>query len=157
LDQLEWDFIQARAGSQDLDSFGWTNREFSCLDAILDHKREGHQGERCPGGSIEGYSREEHFRRNLDFNTSEEDVRQLFAAYGQVDRVIIVSDRDTDQPRGFGFVEMASSDEGKKAIAALNGTLLGDRALNVNDARPRPGRGGGGREGRERRRTGGRW
>ncbi len=109
------------------------------------------------GGSIEGYSREEHFRRNLDFNTSEEDVRQLFAAYGQVDRVIIVSDRDTDQPRGFGFVEMASSDEGKKAIAALNGTLLGDRALNVNDARPRPGRGGGGREGRERRRTGGRW
>src|SRR2546428_9458686 len=97
------------------------------------------------------------FVGNLGFNTSEEDVRQLFAAYGQVDRVIIVRDRDTDQPRGFGFVEMASSDEGKEAIAALNGTLLGDRALNVNDARPRPGRGGGGREGRERRRTGGRW
>jgi hypothetical protein len=49
LDQLEWDFIQARAGSQDKDSLGWTDREFSCLDAILDHKREGHQGERCPG------------------------------------------------------------------------------------------------------------
>ena len=49
LDQLEWDFIQARAGSLDIDSLGWTNLEFSCLDAILDHKREGHQGERCPG------------------------------------------------------------------------------------------------------------
>ena len=48
LDHLEWDFIQARAGSPDTDSLGWTDREFSCLDAILDHKREGHQGERCP-------------------------------------------------------------------------------------------------------------
>ena len=47
LDELEWDFIQARAESPDLDSLGWTDREFSCLDAILDHKREGHQGERC--------------------------------------------------------------------------------------------------------------
>jgi hypothetical protein len=47
LDELEWDFIQARAESQDLDSLGWTDREVSCLDAILDHKREGHQGERC--------------------------------------------------------------------------------------------------------------
>ena len=46
---LEWDFIQARAGSPDTDSLGWTKREFSCLDAILDHKREGHQGQRCPG------------------------------------------------------------------------------------------------------------
>jgi len=49
LDQLEWDFIQARAGSPDTDSSGWTDGEFSCLDAILDHKLEGHQGERCPG------------------------------------------------------------------------------------------------------------
>ena len=57
LDQLEWDFIQARAGGQDKDSLGWTDREFSCLDAILDHKREGHQGERCPKGlnTIQGY------------------------------------------------------------------------------------------------------
>ncbi len=47
LDQLEWDFIQARAESPDIDSLGWTDREFSCLDAILEHKREGHQGERC--------------------------------------------------------------------------------------------------------------
>ncbi len=86
------------------------------------------------------------FVGNLDFNTSEEDVRQLFAAYGWVDRVTIVRDRDTDQPRGFGFVEMASAEDGKRAIAALNGTLLGDRALNVNEARPRPERAGGGRK-----------
>ncbi len=49
LDHLEWDFIQAGAGSPDTDSWGWTDRESSCLDAILDHKREGHQGQRCPG------------------------------------------------------------------------------------------------------------
>ncbi len=49
LEQLEWDFSQARAGSLDIDSLGWTAGEFCCLDAILDHKREGHQGERCPG------------------------------------------------------------------------------------------------------------
>lgn len=49
LDQLEWDFIQVRAGSLDIDSLGWTDREFSCLVALVAHKREGHQGERCPG------------------------------------------------------------------------------------------------------------
>jgi hypothetical protein len=49
LQELEWNFIQARAGSLDIDSLEWTNGEVSCLDAILDHKREGHQGERCPG------------------------------------------------------------------------------------------------------------
>ena len=97
------------------------------------------------------------FVGNLDSNTSEEAVRQLFAHYGRVDRVTIVRDRDTDQPRGFGFVEMASSEDGNKAIAALNGTLLGDRALNVNEARPRPERARGGQEGRERRRSGERW
>jgi hypothetical protein len=47
LDELEWDFIKAREESPALDSLGWTDREFACLDAILDHKREGHQGERC--------------------------------------------------------------------------------------------------------------
>ena len=49
LNKLEWDFIEARAGSLDIDSLGWTDREFSCLEAILVHKREGHQGERCFG------------------------------------------------------------------------------------------------------------
>jgi hypothetical protein len=49
LDQLEWDFIQARAVSLDIDSLGWTDLEFSCLNATLDHRREGHQGDRCSG------------------------------------------------------------------------------------------------------------
>ena len=49
LDQLEWDFVQARAVSLDIDSLGWTDLEFSCLNAILDHRREGHQGDRCSG------------------------------------------------------------------------------------------------------------
>ena len=78
------------------------------------------------------------FVGNLSFNTSEDELRQLFAAYGAVDRVSIMKDRDTGQPRGFAFVEMASAADGEKAIAELNGTLLGDRALNVSEARPRP-------------------
>jgi len=49
LDHLEWYFTQAKAENPNIDASGWTDREFSCLDAILDHKREGHQGQRCPG------------------------------------------------------------------------------------------------------------
>ena len=96
------------------------------------------------------------FAGNLDFDISEENLRQLFAAYGQVDRVNIVRDQD-GQPRGFGFVEMANVADGEKAIAELNGTEFGGRTLSVNEARPRPERAVGGREGRERRRSGGRW
>ncbi len=78
-------------------------------------------------------------------------MRQLFEAYGQVDRVSIMTDRDTGRSRGFGFVEMASAEEGEKAIAALNGTQLGGRTLNVNEARPKAEHSGGG-GGRERER-----
>lgn len=85
---------------------------------------------------------------NLDFNTSEDDLRQLFAAYGQVDRVSIMTDRDTGRSRGFGFVEMTNAEEGDKAIAALNNSQVGGRALNVNEARPKVERAGGG--GRDR-------
>jgi len=94
---------------------------------------------------------------NLDFNTSEEELRQLFEAHGQVDRVSILTDRDTGRSRGFGFVEMASSEDGEKAIAALNGAQIGGRTLNVNEARPKPERsgGGGGGGGRGRERSGG--
>jgi cold-inducible RNA-binding protein len=97
------------------------------------------------------------FVGNLDFNTSEDELRQLFEAHGQVDRVSIMTDRDTGRSRGFGFVEMASSEDGEKAIAALNGSQVGGRTLNVNEARPKPERtgGGGGGGGRGRERSGG--
>ena len=74
---------------------------------------------------------------NLDFQSTEEELRSAFAAYGQVDRVSIVTDRDTGARRGFGFVEMANDAEGDKAIAGLNGAELGARAINVNEARPK--------------------
>lgn len=99
------------------------------------------------------------FVGNLDFNTSEDELRQLFEAYGPVDRVSIMTDRETGRSRGFGFVEMTNGDDGEKAIAALNGSQVGGRTLNVNEARPKPDRGsggGGGRGGRERSGGGGR-
>jgi RNA recognition motif-containing protein len=77
----------------------------------------------------------------------------MFGAYGQVDRVSIMTDRETGRSRGFGFVEMANAEDGEKAIAALNGTQLGGRTLNVNEARPKVERGGGG--GRDRGGRGG--
>jgi len=89
---------------------------------------------------------------NLSFGASEESVRALFETHGTVDRVSIVTDRDTGQARGFGFVEMANDGEGDKAIAAVNGMNLDGRALNVNEARPKADRasGGGGGFGRKR-------
>lgn len=98
------------------------------------------------------------FVGNLNFNTSEEELRQMFEVHGQVDRVSILTDRDTGRSRGFGFVEMANAEEGDKAIAALNGSQIGGRTLNVNEARPKPersGGGGGGGGGRGRERSGG--
>lgn len=81
---------------------------------------------------------------NLDFKVTEDELRQAFSAYGQVDNVTILKDRDTGQPRGFGFVEMANDEEAEKAISGMNGAQLGSRALNVNEARPKESRGGGG-------------
>ena len=83
---------------------------------------------------------------NLSFGASEESVRALFETHGTVSRVNIVTDRDSGQPRGFGFVEMANDGEGEKAIAAVNGTNVDGRTLNVNEARPKTDRpsGGGG-------------
>jgi len=68
----------------------------------------------------------------------------MFEAYGTVDRVSVVTDRETGRARGFGFVEMSSDDEAERAIAALNGRELDGRALNINEARPKEDRGGGG-------------
>jgi len=85
---------------------------------------------------------------NLSFGATEDAVRSLFEAHGAVERVNICTDRDSGQPRGFGFVEMTNDSEGDKAIAALNGKDLDGRALNINEARPkndRPSNGGGGR------------
>lgn len=84
------------------------------------------------------------FVGNLSFGATEDGLRSLFAAYGRVDRVNIVTDRDSGQPRGFAFVEMGNDSEGVRAIASLNGHELDGRALNVNEARPKEDRGGDG-------------
>jgi RNA recognition motif-containing protein len=84
---------------------------------------------------------------NLSYNTSERDLEEAFGAYGSVTSARIVIDRDTNRPRGFGFVEMANKAEGEAAIAALNGKDLQGRTLTVNEARPREERGAGNRRG----------
>jgi cold-inducible RNA-binding protein len=92
------------------------------------------------------------FVGNLDFGATEDAVRSLFEAYGAVDRVSIVTDRDTGRAKGFGFVEMSANADADRAIAELNGRELGGRALNVNEARPKGDRpsGGGGQNRRDR-------
>ncbi len=91
------------------------------------------------------------FVGNLSFNSSEDAIRGLFENYGTVDRVSIITDRDTGRSRGFAFVEMSNDEEAERAINALNGMDFGGRKLNVNEARPREersfGGGGGGRGG----------
>ena len=84
------------------------------------------------------------FVGNLSFGATEDAVRSMFEAYGTVDRVSVVTDRETGRARGFGFVEMSKDDEAERAIAALNGRELDGRALNINEARPKEDRGGGG-------------
>lgn len=84
------------------------------------------------------------FVGNLSFGATEASVRSLFEAYGTVDKVNIITDRDTGQARGFGFVEMSANAEADRAIAELNGRELDGRALNVNEARPKTERGFGG-------------
>ena len=90
------------------------------------------------------------FVGNLSFGATEASIRGMFEPYGSVDRVNIVTDRDSGQPRGFAFVEMRSDDEGNKAIGDLNGRELDGRALNINEARPKPERGSGGGGGQRR-------
>jgi len=87
------------------------------------------------------------FVGNLSYQTTQQDLDATFAAYGTVERVNIVTDRDSGQPRGFAFVEMSDSNDARRAIDQLNGAELNGRALNVNEARPKPARsfaGGGG-------------
>jgi RNA recognition motif-containing protein len=85
------------------------------------------------------------FVGNLDFSATDSSVRSLFEPYGAVERVNVVTDRDTGRSRGFAFVEMSDAAQADAAINALNGANLDGRALNVNEARPKtPGGGGGG-------------
>src|ERR1700678_4555308 len=94
------------------------------------------------------------FVGNLSYQTTQEDLQQAFAQYGGVERITIVTDRDSCQPRGFAFVEMTERRDAETAIAQLNGAEMNGRALNVNEARPKPaggmggGRGAGGGGGR---------
>jgi len=85
---------------------------------------------------------------NLAFQTSSEDLQQLFAQAGTVESASVVEDRETGRSRGFGFVEMSSKEEGEKAIEQFNGKEVNGRNLNVNEAKPREDRGGGGGGGR---------
>jgi RNA recognition motif-containing protein len=78
---------------------------------------------------------------NLSFNTTERQLEEAFASYGEVQSARIAMDRDTNRPRGFGFVEMANTAEAQAAIAGLNGKELDGRTLTVNEARPREDRG----------------
>jgi RNA recognition motif-containing protein len=81
---------------------------------------------------------------NISFQTTEQDLDAAFSAYGQVDRVQIVKDRESGQSRGFAFVEMSNNADADKAMAALNGAELSGRTLTVNEARPREARPSGG-------------
>ncbi len=84
---------------------------------------------------------------NMSFDTTEDTVRQAFEAYGEINSINLISDRETGRPKGFGFVEMSNDEQAKAAIAGLNGTDMGGRTVNVNEARPRPEGGGGGSRG----------
>ncbi len=85
------------------------------------------------------------FVGNLAYSVTENDLRSAFEEFGSVEKVSIIKDRETGRSRGFGFVEMNDTNEAQKAIEALNLSSLNDRKINVNEARPKPERSGGGR------------
>lgn len=88
------------------------------------------------------------FVGNLSFRTTQEDLQNAFSSYGSVERVSIVTDRDSGQSRGFAFVEMTDRTAAETAISRLNGTDIDGRAISVNEARPKPQGGGGSGRGR---------
>ena len=95
------------------------------------------------------------FVGNLSFQTTQEDLLRAFSAYGVVESANILTDRDTGQSRGFGFVEMTNPKDAQRAMDSLNGTQLHGRSLNVNEARPKSDAGSG--EGGRRQRRAPRW
>jgi RNA recognition motif-containing protein len=99
---------------------------------------------RCSANSRKKIQLKNIFVGNLTFDATESAVRGMFEVYGTVDRVNLVTDRDTGRARGFGFVEMGNDGEGEKAIAGLNGRDMNGRALNVNEAKPKENRASGG-------------
>jgi RNA recognition motif-containing protein len=84
---------------------------------------------------------------NLPHSTSESELRNLFQPHGEIEKVSMVTDRETGRSRGFAFVEMTNAEEAEKAIAALNGTDLGGRTLTINEAKPKTDRPRGGGDG----------
>jgi cold-inducible RNA-binding protein len=80
---------------------------------------------------------------NLSYETTDEDLRQAFEAHGTVESVTVVTDKYTGKSKGFAFIEMGSRDEAQAAKSSLDGSQLGDRTIKVDEARPRPDRGGG--------------
>lgn len=84
---------------------------------------------------------------NLSYNTTQATLEEQFGAFGQVDEVAIINDRETGRPRGFAFVTMADSASGQQAIDGMNGVEVDGRTLTVNEARPKPAGGGGPRRG----------
>ncbi len=88
---------------------------------------------------------------NLSYDTTEDQLRQLFEAYGAVTSAKIIIDQYTGRSKGFGFIEMDDREEGMKAIKELDSKELGDRSLKVNEARPKRQSGGGGRDNRRPR------
>ena len=95
------------------------------------------------------------FVGNLSFNTTENDLQDMFAAHGTVTEANLMMDRATGRPRGFGFVTMSTAEEAQKALEALNGRSVDGRALTVNVAKPREERSGGGGGGQRRQFSGG--
>jgi cold-inducible RNA-binding protein len=85
---------------------------------------------------------------NLAFQTTGDELKELFSQVGNVESVTVIEDRETGRSRGFGFIEMATKEEGQKAIEQFNGKELNGRALTVNEAKQRESRSGGGRGGR---------
>ncbi len=73
---------------------------------------------------------------NLSYNTTEGALRTLFAEYGEIESVTVITDRDTGRPKGFAFVEMATDQAAQAAISALNGKSVDDREIKVNEAKP---------------------
>lgn len=90
---------------------------------------------------------------NLSFDTTEDELRNAFAAYGEVSSVAVIKDKFSGQSRGFGFVDMAGKPEGNAAMQALNGTDLNGRSLTVNEAKPREERSNGGGNNRSNNRS----